>query len=108
MGLDERSMPVRLLKVLPDRLRDAGFDVEFVVESGPDPAVTVLKSRRGPDTQLLTWCDEPDISDVCHIYIPNAWAWRRHVHERRTAIQAQVAAIIEENGGYATPCAKSD
>lgn len=102
MGLDERSMPVRSLMVLPDRLRDAGFVVEVVEESGTNPKVTVIRCRRAADTQLLTWCDEPDISDVCHIYIPNAWAWRRHLHERRSAIQAQVTAIIEENGGYAT------
>lgn len=102
MGLDERTMPVRSLAVLPDRLRDAGFEVEVVNESSHDAEdcpITVLKCRRGLDTQLLTWCAESESPDVC-IYIANAWAWRGHVHQRRSAMQAEVTTIIEQNGGY--------
>lgn len=105
MGLDERIMSLRSLEVLPDRLREAGFDVDVTHElcsKDPRYTITVLKCRRGVDSQVLTWSPDPERSDECEVYIVNAWAWLSHVHKRRSALQMDVTTIIEQNGGYSS------
>jgi hypothetical protein len=103
MGADVRDMPNAAAAALPDRHREAGFDVE--VSSGPHPQypgviVTRAICRRGGDAQRLGWGPASGKPGECRVGIANARSWRRRVRERRFRLQAEVTAIIERSGGY--------
>lgn len=103
MGVDVRDMPAEAAAALPDRLREAGFDVEVVSGSHPrDPEVVITRAicRRGGDRQRLGWGPAPGKPGECRVGIANAGGWRRSVRERRYRLQAEVTAIIERGGGY--------
>ena len=103
MGFDVRDMPTEAAAALPDRLREAGFDVGVL--TGPHPQhpeviVTRVVCRRGGDEQRLNWGPASGKPGECRIGIANARGWRRSARERRGRLQAEVTAVIEQAGGY--------
>ena len=102
MGRDARDIPRAGAEGLPDRLRDAGFDVRVTRETlrqFPDIVVTHVSCRRGEDVQTFLCEPAPGKPDECRITIFNAWSWWRSVQARRNRLQADVTTIIEQSGG---------
>lgn len=103
MGIDVRDMPDAAAVSLPDRLREAGFDVD--VSRSPHPqlpalVVTRILCRRGKDVQTLESRPSGGKPGERRVYIANARGWRRSVRLRRCQLQEDVTSIIEQNGGH--------
>jgi hypothetical protein len=103
MGLDVRNIPRLAGDNLPDRLRNAGFDVEVIRKPAsqlPAGTITIVNCRRGEDVQFLIWGPDFDNPNEYQIQIANAWSWWPSVHKRRDRLQRDVTAIIEQSGGH--------
>ena len=100
MGLDVRDIPRELVVLLPDYLRNIGFDVSIVRKALFKPhnlVVTYASCRRGEDTQVMYWCEEPD-QEMWRVYISAAWGWRAATRVRRRCLQADLIAALDAVG----------
>jgi hypothetical protein len=103
MGVAIMDLPADSVVTLPDRLREAGFEVEICSEPSPehpDVIVTLATCRRGGDTQRLGWNPVPGQPVVYRVGIGMARGWRRSVRERRLRMHQEITSIVEASGGY--------
>ena len=103
MGICVITLGRQAAETIPDRLRNAGFEVSVDQTNPnsdfPDFILTRITCGKGKESQYVEWFEDPETPGSCHVHVVNAWAWRKRVYEKRLEFQRSVMKIIESVNG---------